>query len=191
MGDRKGNLYLYEAIELRNEYDRHIGLLQGLLGEPSKRRGIFNNDDEDKEPVTDFDPKEAEEKLKKLQIRRVKLNQKIQETNFEEKIDCEGENISIAEALVLRKNLLTDLNAVAARVEKSSYRRVIHKEGRDIFQEPRHKFDETYKEYKKFLHNSDGWLTRSMLLTTLLKLNSKTNRQAETGEQVRNCREAG
>jgi len=67
MGDRKGNLYLYEAIELRNEYDRHIGLLQGLLGEPSKRRGIFNNDDEDKEPVTDFDPKEAEEKLKKLQ----------------------------------------------------------------------------------------------------------------------------
>ena len=151
MVDEKGNLYLYEAIELRNEYDRHICLLQGLLGEPSKRRGLFNDDDEDKEPAADFDPKETEEKLKKLQTKRVKLNQEIQESNFGVKIDYESENISIAEALVLRKNLLADLNAVAARVEKSSYRRVIHKEGRDIFQEPRHKFDETYKEYQKYL----------------------------------------
>lgn len=151
MADEKGNLYLYEAIELRNEYDRHIGLLQGLMGEPSKRRGLFKDDDEDKEPATDFDPKETEDKLKKLQTKRVKLNQKIQETNFEVRIDCEGENISIAEALILRKNLLSDLNAVVARVEKSSYRRVIHKEERDIYQEPRYKFDESYKEYQKCL----------------------------------------
>ncbi len=151
MVDENGNLYLYEAIELRNEYDRHIGLLQSLLGEYSKKRGLFKDDDEDKEPTTDFDLKETEEKLKKLQTKRVKLNQKIQETNFEVEIDCEGENISIAEALVLRKNLLADLNSISARVEKSSYRRVIHKEERDIYQEPRHKFDETYKEYRKCL----------------------------------------
>ena len=151
MVDEKGNLYLYEAIELRNEYDRHIGLLQSLLGEYSQKRGLFKNDDEDKEPTTDFDLKETEEKLKKLQTKRVKLNQKIQETNFEAKIDSEGEHISIAEALVLRKNLLADLNGVSARVEKSSYRRVIHKEERDIYQEPRHKFEDTYKEYRKCL----------------------------------------
>jgi len=30
-----------------------------------------------------------------------------------------------------------------------------------------------------------------MLLTILLLLNLKMNRQAETGEQVRSCREAG
>ena len=151
MVDEQGNLYLYEAIELRNEYDRHIGLLQGLMGEPSTRRGLFNGNDEEKEPATDFNPKDTEDKLKKLQTKRVKLNQEIQESNFGVKIDCEGENISIAEALVLRKNLLADLNAIAARVEKSSFRRVIHKEGRDIYQEPRHKFDETYKEYQKCL----------------------------------------
>ena len=152
MVNKKNNLHLYEAIELRNEYDRHISLLQSLLGEYSRKRGLFKDDDEDKEPTTDFDLKETEEKLKKLQTKRVKLNQEIQESNFGVKIDCEGENISIAEALVLRKNLIADLNAISARVGKSSYRRVIYKEGRDIYQEPRHKFDETYKEYKKCLH---------------------------------------
>lgn len=60
MANKKGNLYLYEAIELRNEYDRHIGLLQGLLGEHSKRRGLFNDDEEDKEPATDFDLRETD-----------------------------------------------------------------------------------------------------------------------------------
>jgi len=32
MPDKKGNLYLYEAIELRKEYARHVELLEGLLG---------------------------------------------------------------------------------------------------------------------------------------------------------------
>lgn len=154
MADEQGNLFLYEAIELRNEYDRHIGLLQGLLGEASKRGGFFNHNDndEDREPAAGFNPKETEESMKKLQTKRVKLNQQIQESNFGVKIDVDGEHVSIAEALVLRKNLLADLSAIAGRVEKSSYRRVIHKEGRDIYQEPRHQFDETYKEYLKCLN---------------------------------------
>ena len=45
MVDEQGNLYLYEAIELRNEYDRHISMLHGLLGEPSGRRGLFNDNE--------------------------------------------------------------------------------------------------------------------------------------------------
>ncbi len=82
-----------------------------------------------------------------LQTKRVKLNQEIQKTNFDRQIEYEGNEISIAEALEVRKNLLGDIKSVAARVEKSAYRRVIHKEGRDIVQEPRHKFTETYREY--------------------------------------------
>jgi len=31
MPDKRRNLYLFEAIELRNEYDRHIGLVKKLL----------------------------------------------------------------------------------------------------------------------------------------------------------------
>jgi hypothetical protein len=161
MPDKKGNLYLYEAIELRNEYDRHVELLEGLLGvESSKKRGLFNNEDEDKEPSADFDQKETEDRLKKLQIKRVRLNQEIQKTNFETQIEYEGKKISIAEALEVRKNLLGDVKALAARVEKSSHRRVIHKEGRDIVQEPRHKFIETCKEYQESIRRLRGLVTQ-------------------------------
>ena len=161
MPDKKGNLYLYEAIELRNEYDRHVELLEGLLGvESSKKRGLFNNEDEDKEPSADFDQKETEDRLKKLQIKRVRLNQEIQKTNFETQIEYEGKKISIAEALEVRKNLLGDVKALAARVEKYSHRRVIHKEGRDIVQEPRHKFIETCKEYQESIRRLRGLVTQ-------------------------------
>ena len=153
MPDKKGNLYLYEAIELRSEYDRHVELLGGLLGESSKKHSLFHDDDDDKDPAADFNQKEIESSLKKLQTKRVKLNQEIQKTNFDTQIEYEGTGISIAEALEVRKNLLGDIKAIAARVEKSSYRRVIHKEGRDIVQEPRHKFTETYKEYQDSLQH--------------------------------------
>ena len=151
MPDEREKLYLYEAIELRNEYDRHIELLQNLLGEPAKRRGFLDDDKEDREPAAGFNQKEVEKELKKLQTKRLKLNQEIQRTNFEIQVEHEGEKTNIAEALEIRKNLLADLKAIAERVEKSSYKRVIHKEGRDIVQEPRHKFGETYKEYQNNL----------------------------------------
>ncbi|MCJ7482864.1 MAG: hypothetical protein MUO31_07850 [Thermodesulfovibrionales bacterium] len=161
MPDKKGNLYLYEAIELRNEYDRHVELLEGLLGgESSKKRGLFTNEDEDKEPSADFDQKETEDRLKKFQTKRVRLNQEIQKTNFETQIEYEGKKISIAEALEVRKNLLVDVKVIAARVGKSSHRRVIHKEGRDIVQEPRHKFIETYKDYLESIRRLRGLVTR-------------------------------
>ena len=153
MPNKKGNLYLYEAIELRSEYDRHVELLGGLLGESSKKRSLFHDDDDDKDSAADFNQKEIESRLKKLQTKRVKLNQEIQKTNFDTQIEYEGTGISIAEALEVRKNLLADIKVIAARVEKSSYRRVIHKEGRDIVQEPRHKFTETYMEYQDSLQH--------------------------------------
>jgi hypothetical protein len=150
MKDKKGNLYLYEAIELRNEYDSHVELLEKLLGvEPSKKRGFYDEDDDkDKVLAAGFDPKEIEGMLKKLQTKRVKLNQEIQKKNFETLIEYEGTGISIAEALEIRKNLIGDIKAISERVKKSSYKRVIHKEGRDIVEEPRHNFTEIYKEYQ-------------------------------------------
>ncbi|MGD0283154.1 MAG: hypothetical protein ABSB95_12420 [Dissulfurispiraceae bacterium] len=161
MPDKKGNLYLYEAIELRNDYNSHIALLEGLLGEPSKKRGFYDNDDDkDKDLAADFNQKEVESRLKKLQTKRVKLNQEIQKTNFGTQIEYEGAEISIAEALEVRKNLLGDIKGISARVEKSSYRRVIHKEGRDIVQEPRHKFTETYGEYQDSLRHFRSLVTQ-------------------------------
>jgi hypothetical protein len=148
MPDKKGNLYLYEALELRAGYDRHIDLLESLIGVSSKKSGFFREDDEYKEPSADFNQKEIQEILKNLQTKRVKLNQELQKANFETKIEYKGEKISVAEALETRKNLLEDIKATAERVKNSSFKRVIHKEERDIVQEPQHRFREIYTEYK-------------------------------------------
>lgn len=123
-------------------------LLQGLLGESTRKRGLFSDNDDEREASADFNQKEIEKKLKTLQTKRVKLNQEIQKANFETEVEFGGKKISISEALEIRKNLLEDIKNAASRVEKSSYRRVIHKERRDIVQEPRHKFTETYRDYQ-------------------------------------------
>lgn len=153
MPDNKENLYLFEAIELRNEYDRHIKLLEKLVeGEDSKSERLFHsNKEEEKEPVNDFKQKEIEEKLKKLHTKRVKLNQAIQVANFKYQINYNGEKISIAEALEIRKNLRTDVDVHYQRVINSAYKRIIHKEERDIVHEPKQSFTECYENYLKML----------------------------------------
>ncbi|MCK4311167.1 MAG: hypothetical protein KAW88_00350 [Candidatus Cloacimonetes bacterium] len=162
MPDKKENLYLFEAIELRNEYDRHIKLLEKLIkGDLNKSDRFFHNrDEEEKEPVSDFNQKELEEKLKKIQTKRVKLNQAIQVANFKYQIDYEGEKISIAEALEIRKNLLTDIEEISERVINSAYKRIIHKEERDIVHEPKFPFKQIYENYQNKIRKIKDIVTR-------------------------------
>lgn len=152
MPDNKGNLYLFNAIELRNEYDRHIKLLQKLFKGSDRSRDEFysSSDDENgkKEPVTEFDLKKIEQKIKKIQTKRLKLNQEIQTTNFKSKINFQGNQISIAEALEIRKTLLIDIEAISQRVHNSAYKNIIYKEKRDIINEPKHSFKKTYNEFQ-------------------------------------------
>ena len=153
MPDEKGNLYVFEAIELRAEYDRYIKLLEKLLEtDQTKQDRLFHRTDEERrEPAAGFDLAVTEEKLKKLQTKRVKLNQAIQISNFEAQIDYQGEQISLAEALELRKNLLADLAVLRQRVVDSAYNQIIHKEERDIVHEPRYAFTPGYEDYQKKL----------------------------------------
>jgi hypothetical protein len=150
MPDNKGNLYLFEAIELRSEYDRRINLVQSILNEEGRpREGFFRaSDDEEKVESSDFDKEAVENNLKSFQTKRVKLNQAIQASNFNHYVKFEGEEISIAEALEVRKNLLKDLEVLSKRVTDSAYKRIIHKEERDIIREPSHKFSESYERYE-------------------------------------------
>lgn len=149
MPDSKGNLFLFEAIMLRNEYDRKIKLLDNLIeGVQEKSDRFFGGrDEEEREPASDFSQKELEGELAKLKSRRLKLNQAIQTANFKYQIEYEGEKISIAEALEIRKNLVKDIEAVYQRVISSAYKRIIHKEERDIVREPKHLFKQTYGIY--------------------------------------------
>ena len=104
------NLFVFEAVELRNEYDRHIRLLEKLVDySGTNKDNYFSRDeDENREPVKEFNQKELEKQLKKLQTKRLKLNQEIQITNFNVQIDFNREKISLTEALEMRKNLLSD-----------------------------------------------------------------------------------
>ncbi len=153
MPDTKGNLYLYEAIELRSGYDRQIKLLEGVLDEEGRKSDSFlrSREEDIKEPSKDFQPKETEGELKKIQTKRVKLNQAIQEANFSFRIKYNGEEITIAEALEVRKNLNEELKSAAEKVKSSAYKTIIHKEERDIVREPKQPFTEAYDEYKKKL----------------------------------------
>ncbi|MCH8316969.1 MAG: hypothetical protein IIA88_00500 [Bacteroidetes bacterium] len=150
MKKTKNNLFIFEAVELRNEYDRHIKLLERLIDySGTKNDRYFSRDeDENREPVKEFNQKELEKQLKKSQTKRLKLNQEIQITNFNVQIDFNGEKVSLAEALEIRKNLLSDIEAISGRVHDSAYKNIIHKEKRDIVREPRHSFRETYKKYQ-------------------------------------------
>lgn len=156
-----GDLYIFEAIELRNEYDRQIWLIEKLIEEEHAQRDRFyGREEEEKEPVSEFSPNEFEETLKKIQTKRVKLNQAIQVANFNHQIEFNGEKISVAEALEIRKNLFADLDAIATRVTNSAYKRVIHKEERDIVHEPRQPFRETYEEYQENLKKLRDLITK-------------------------------
>ncbi len=148
MPDSKGNLLLFEAIELRNDYDRHIKLFENLIeGDDSKRERYLSDKEDEKQPVEEFRDLDVERILKNLKTKRVKLNQAIQAANFSHQIHFDGEAISIAEALEIRKSLLIDLGALSKSVVQSAYKRIIYKEGRDIIHEPKHSFNETYHQY--------------------------------------------
>jgi len=175
MPDDKGNLYLFEAIELRNEYDRNIKLLKKLTqGDQDRGDRFFNNrEEEERKPAQDFDQKKQEDKLKKLKIKRVKLNQAIQEANFKYQIDKDGEEISIAEALEIRKNLLTDIEIISQRVIASAYKHVIHKEERDIVHEPKHSFKQVYDEYQENIRKIRTLITQIHIANLRNKVNFK------------------
>lgn len=162
MPDEKGNLYLFEAIELRSEYDRHLKLLEQLVdGEQTKRERLFAaREEEEREPSAGFEPQHVAELLKKLQTKRVKLNQAIQAANFTAQIEFQGEQISLAEALEIRKNLLTDVTAISQRVANAAYKRIIHKEERDIVHEPKQPFGQTYAEFQAALRKLRQLLTQ-------------------------------
>lgn len=152
MPDNKGNLYLFEAIELRKEYDRHIKLIESLLeSDESKQNRFLSDREEEKEPVDEYKPQETEKMLKKLQTKRVKLNQAIQVANFKYQIQFDGEKISIAEALEIRKRIIDDLSADSRRVVNSAFKRIIHKEERDIVHVPKQNYTESYAQYSENL----------------------------------------
>lgn len=161
MPNDAGRLYLYEALELRSAYDKEIRLLGRLTGPDEGRRGAFLSERESAErrPAEGFDLKDAETRLKRLKAKRLKLNEAIQIANFQSQIDFDGEPVSLARSLELRKALLQDLEQLAERAQEAAYVRIIHKEERDIEKLPPRPFPDTYADYEEALERLRSLVT--------------------------------
>jgi hypothetical protein len=136
MPDIQNKLYLYEAIELRAEYDARLKTLKDCLPETTQNRGryILHEDASRYRPSADFSIAEAREQLRNLDVKRRRLNSAVQQANFAHRLDYRGETLTLSEALELRKGLNTQIGELHTQVVKAAYQRVIYKEDRDIIE---------------------------------------------------------
>lgn len=131
MPDDNGNLFLYEGLELRAEYQARISSLKDLL--PERRKTSFHGpENEGWEPVADFVPAEIRDEIKKLEFKERKLNTAVQQVNFVKSLLLDGEEITIAEALELRKSTGNKIGDGQKLLIQAAYRRIIYKEERNI-----------------------------------------------------------
>lgn len=167
MTDKKLNLLIYEALELRNEFDRRIRALEGLTGEKKKERSFLSRDEDELQYAKDFNVESVQEKLKKLQTKRVKLNQELQAANMKAKITYNGSALTLSESLEVKKNLMKDIDILGEKLSDAAFMKVIHKEGRDIVKKPKQKFQEAYRRY------DDALVKLRMLNREIHKINHK------------------
>ena len=96
MPDEKMRLFLFEALELRSEYDDRIKTLKACLPKPKK-----NRDGVRLQPSMDFDVNRARKQVQALENKKRRLNSAIQEANFNYQVQFQGDTINLNEALEL------------------------------------------------------------------------------------------
>ncbi len=138
MADKNNDLYLYEAIELKAEYQGRIEALKSLLPENriSDRFSFRNREELKYEPVEGFSVQDIRDCIKKLEYKKRKLNSAMQKTNFETSIIIQGQDMNLAEALELRKSVNQEIKELSSHLAEAAYKKVIYKEDRDIVESP-------------------------------------------------------
>ena len=148
MPDDKGKLYLFEALELRGEYDGRISTLRACLPKTvseDRTYGLFGGGMQSK-PAAGVDLAKLSEDLKALEYKRRKLNAAIQQANLQATISEDAEELTLAEALDLRKATGESIKELHKQVASSASVRIIHKEDRDIVEEPPFSFVDCNRE---------------------------------------------
>jgi len=133
------DLYLYEAIELRAEYDARIKELKSLLPEGRERRDRFSfrrEDDVRYVAAEGFDAQRVRDELSSLSVRKRKLNTAIQRVNFDSTVEIGTEEMSLSEALELRKSVNEMIGELSTQLKNAAYDRVVYKEERNIVEKP-------------------------------------------------------
>ena len=135
MPTEQNKLYLYEALELRAEYDARIKTLRDCLPETRRNRdrlGMYRNDEQQLRAADDFDVAAVQQSLRALEHKRRKLNNAIQRANYAHTVNAGGETLDLSEALEMRKGLSDRIAELHTATVQSAYVRVIYKEDRDI-----------------------------------------------------------
>ena len=85
-------------------------------------RLFFTRDDDGRRrPSPDFDMAEVRRQLRKLEVKRRKLNSAIQQANFNNRVDYSAESINLNEALETRKSLNEQIGELHTQVVDSAY----------------------------------------------------------------------
>lgn len=136
MPNANKRLFLYEALELRAEYDARIKTLKDCLPETKENRNRWDVLRDDKEGVyrasTEFPLEDVRDEVARVVLKRRKLNRVIQQANFQHNVHFRGEPITLHEALDLRKGFNEQIGELHTQVVDAACERVIYKEGRDI-----------------------------------------------------------
>ena len=140
MPDKNNNIYLYEALELKNEYQRKINTLENLL--PEKTNTGYSGSTYKPE----YNVEKVRGEISSLKTKLMKLNEEIQKTNFEVTVNtCDGE-VSISTLLARRKELDNEITETKSLLQRSAFSTVTHMEERDIEEKPDLEFDKVYKK---------------------------------------------
>ena len=99
---------------------------------------MFLRHDEDvrQRPAAGFRVDEVRDQLNALGIKKRKLNAAIQKVNFDTQIAIRGDEMSLSEALDLRKTVNAEIGELSTQLAASAYERVVYKEERDIVEAP-------------------------------------------------------
>ncbi len=128
MPDESNKLYLYEALEMRSEYDARIKTLKACLPETREEQDkpyYLRDEEVIYRPSSDFNAAEAREQLRTLEFKRRKLNGAIQRANFEHTLTFQNEAMNLNDALELRKSQVERMGELNKQVVESTQQRVI------------------------------------------------------------------
>jgi len=165
MPDVKNNLYLYEAIELRREFELRKKILNNLLSKQVENSRVMNDSDRlsrsyftyryrrsEKQidnkliPIPELDISKIRKNIRKLEFKWGKLNNAIQKINHTLKLEINNESMTLAEALDLRKYTHKRIDQLRNELNRLTFGKIIYKEGRNVEVFPDGSFKETEEE---------------------------------------------
>lgn len=134
MPDKRGNLYIFEALILIKEYRARLQLLNRIINADLEATNIHSELQGENEYrlVPEVDIYKIKKEYEKFKRKERKLAIAINSANINYTINFEGEEISLSEALQLMETYRYTLINIIDNIKNACTLKIIHKEKRDI-----------------------------------------------------------